>query len=58
MKEWIEALVRLYVTAVGFLVAVVVALVAISRLQAAVPWFVAVVVLGLVARVVWSRTRY
>lgn len=58
MKEWIDALARLYTTAIGFLLAVVVALVVISQLSSALPWLVCLVVLGLVVRVVWMRTRW
>lgn len=58
MKEWLDALTRLYTTAIGFLIAVVVALVAISQLSSAMPWLVVLVVFGLVARVVWTRTRW
>ncbi len=58
MKEWLDALTRLYTTAIGFLIAVVVALVAISQLSSAMPWLVVLVVFGLVARVVWARTRW
>lgn len=58
MKEWLDALTRLYTTAGGFLLAVVVALVVISQLSSAMPWLVVLVVLALVARVVWARTRW
>lgn len=58
MKEWIDALARLYTTAIGFLLAVVVALVVISQFASALPWLVGLVVLGLVVRVVWVRTRW
>lgn len=58
MSGWLEALMKLYANAIGFLIAVVVALVVISQLSSAVPWLVVLIVLGLVARVVWTRTRW
>lgn len=58
MSGWLEGLLKLYVNAIGFLIAVVVALVAIAELEAAMPWLVVLIVLALVARVVWTRTRW
>lgn len=58
MSGLLEGLIRLYINAIGFLIAVVVALVAIAELKAAMPWLVVLIVLGLVARVVWTRTRW
>ncbi|MBJ7519110.1 MAG: hypothetical protein JHC84_05385 [Solirubrobacteraceae bacterium] len=58
MSGWLDTLIRLQMNAIGFLIAVVVALVAIAELEAAMPWLVVLIVLGLVARVVWTRTRY
>lgn len=58
MSGWLEALIKLYANAIGFLIAVVVTLVAIAEFKAAMPWLVVLVVLGLVVRVVWARTRW
>lgn len=57
MNGLLGQLVRLYATAIGFLVAVVVALAAIAEMARYVMWLAVLLVLAIALRVVWTRTR-
>lgn len=54
----VNQLIKGYAWTIGFLVALVVLLQAIAALSGGLPWLVVLVVLVIVGRVVWTRTRW
>lgn len=58
MEQFISLLTRLYLSAIGFLVAVVVALKLIAELSQYLVWLMVLVLLFIAARLVWARTRW
>lgn len=59
MGELFSHLTRLYVSAIGFLIALVFALGVMAALAEYLVWLAALMVLLIIARLVWARTtRY
>lgn len=58
MDQFFSQLTRLYSSAIGFLVAIVFALVAVAALAKYVTGLVVVIVAITVLRIVWARTRW
>lgn len=58
MEQFFSQLIRLYSSAVGFLVAIVFALIAVAALAKYVGSLVIVLLAITVLRIVWARTRW
>lgn len=59
MGELFSQLIRLYTSAIGFLIALVFALGVMAALAEYLVWLAALMVLLIIARLVWARTsRY
>lgn len=56
VEQFFSQLIRLYSSAIGFLVAIVFALFAVAALAKFVVWLLLLLALLIVLRIVWART--